>query len=317
MQGWIWAGTSAAIMPAFVVFPALVMLFNINNYPRMKKYGLLCVYVLICMVSFYYQSRSLWLSLFAFVLICFYAISWRKAALLLFIFLFLVVSMPWDKDSRLTGTSGLDALTDGLKNLSSMEYIQYKLNRFALSSGGDSISRIIGVDTYSIFNTQYTPATPAIAVHDLDRYLATKAAVDYLLSSNLMNKAIGYGFYTHRYNLIPSFQEVARTENYAWPERYSKIVRTAAFNGMLVDGGIVGMLFLFSLYAIMLYRSFLSRAYQSPVIMLCVGILVAWQLVASTYDTFIFYCALMPYGPLMAMLGSQQDQNPIDVQSVA
>jgi hypothetical protein len=85
-------------------------------------------------------------------------------------------------------------------------------------------------------------------------------------------------------------------------------VRTAFFNGLLTDAGIVGMAMLFSLFAISIMRAYLSKSRQRPVILVSLIFLMGWLFISSSYDTMIFYFALMPHGPLMTLLGSKVSQ---------
>jgi hypothetical protein len=145
-------------------------------------------------------------------------------------------------------------------------------------------------------------------VGDVDRKLALLAAIHYVSHNGPVEFLFGSGYYTHRYKLLKSIHAVADRYGYTFPETYNEIVRTAIFNGMMVDTGIIGMLLLFSLFALTAITVLASVGFKNllkpgPHLASLAGLgLVALSMnVGATYDSVLLYLALMPSGAFLIL----------------
>jgi hypothetical protein len=152
------------------------------------------------------------------------------------------------------------------------------------------------------------------SVQDVDRRLALIAATRYVTSHGVGTLLLGTGYYTHRYLLIESFHDVSAEYGYEFPASYDTIVRTATFNGMLVDDGVTGILLLaaaFSLTGVSLLHSTRHRRFALGPCFVSVGSLgLLWLslFIGANYDMVLVYLAVMPSGAILALYPAVIDQ---------
>jgi hypothetical protein len=109
--------------------------------------------------------------------------------------------------------------------------------------------------------------------------------------------------------MLPYIHATADEYQYRFPESYNTIVRTATFNGMLVDNGLIGMALFLSLFVltgvtalVMMWR----RVGACLGLVLAAGgslALVGLSLFASSnFDMLLLYLVIMPAGPVLAVI---------------
>ena len=106
--------------------------------------------------------------------------------------------------------------------------------------------------------------------------------------------------------MLPYVHEIAREVRWHFPESYNTIVRTATFNGMLVDTGIVGICLFLSLFAfvaltiVYILSGALRSQFGIEVVSFAALALLGLSLFAgSNFDMVLLYLALMPSGPII------------------
>ena len=154
-------------------------------------------------------------------------------------------------------------------------------------------------------------------VEDIDRKLAIIAAGHYIISNGVPTLLFGTGYYTHRYKLLGVFEEVAVRYGFTFPASYQTIVRTATFNGMLVDTGVVGILLLGALFALTGLSVFQTAGLKGLLVpgpqllsIVSLGLIALSLIVGATFDIVLLYLALMPYGAIMALYPSSDEPRP-------
>jgi hypothetical protein len=113
--------------------------------------------------------------------------------------------------------------------------------------------------------------------------------------------------------MVPCIQRIAAAHNYRFPPVYDTIVRTATFNGMLVDTGVVGVLMLILLFGLTAVTIVASRT--GPVLALLASLaLMGLSLFTSqNYGLLLLYFAVMPAGPLLLLRRRSGDRPPRDL----
>ncbi len=288
LQGFVWSGTTVAVLPVVVALPALVMLGASDEKDDMRLYW--SGYSAILFTGFYYQSRFAMLGLLSFIVVSAFFLARKKTAIAAALFAGFLLLFPWTETRALTPDRFAAMLYE---RAISVELIE----RFAQSIFG------------GVFNVPHADAKPGErreAVADIDRKLAVIAAFHYVSSNGASVLLWGAGYYTHRYNLLPSIQKVAKQYDFKFPATYQTIVRTAMFNGMLADTGVIGIgLFavLFGLTVLSLIRGAmaLSLAARGPHLMsiICVGLAALSLVIAASYDLLLLYLAVMPCGAML------------------
>jgi hypothetical protein len=135
-----------------------------------------------------------------------------------------------------------------------------------------------------------------------------RACCQSLRANGWSNFLFGTGYYTHRYVLPDTLRETSSEYGYDFPERYRTVVRTAVFNGMLVDTGLVGILLFASLFVLtgltVMRSGGVMRLFKpGPALTALASLaLIAISLnVGATYDVVALYLAVMPYGSILLL----------------
>jgi hypothetical protein len=150
-------------------------------------------------------------------------------------------------------------------------------------------------------------------VDDIDRKLAVIAAGHYVMNDGVSTLLFGTGYYAHRVKLLRVFREVALKYGFTFPASYRTIVRTATFNGMLVDTGLVGILLLAALFVLTglsVIETAGLKALLAPgpqlMSIVSLGLIALSLLVGEMYDVVLLYISLMPFGAILTLYPSAE-----------
>jgi len=145
---------------------------------------------------------------------------------------------------------------------------------------------------------------------DLERYIHIRVA---FASINESSKSLlfGYGFRTHGMIISPHLKKIY--EDMGLPELAKKVRNdesTEAFTALLVDTGLVGMLFLFLNLLFVARKLFLQKADPNRIFLL-LSLLFAflWSPIINMLDIVLFYLLIMPSG-LLTQLGVERAYGP-------
>lgn len=410
LQGSIWSGTTVAVFPAYLALPALAALPKDRARDKALFWA---TYLLVVLVGFYYQSRSLWIGLTAFIVIGAYWLGLRRTVVTVVILAAFLLIFPWDDPKPLTPARLGDDIAESVSNPSRLpDLIIDKLDgaraqvgdpvallrepaaaptaslpdpgrapadqRAATSQwwsrpaepfavilgalvgaltlrllvarrlvhkkpqgtaqapvqstaitlarvgamlvGMIVVAAIVAVGTTAGSNPPATrsnatanpqpsipavPSTPAVIeqpaapIHDADRVIAVKAAWCATSQDGIGRLLFGTGYWTSRYEMVGCVQRIAALYNYKFPPTYNTIVRTATFNGMLVDMGLVGVSLLALLLALTALGILAARTGPWLVSLGTLGLIVLSLFTSQNYGVLLLYLALMPGGALL------------------
>jgi hypothetical protein len=316
VQGHVWSGTSVALLPGVVILPALLVLLETSSKSdkRLFWFG----YAVILFAGFYYQSRLVWLALMLFPLLGFGALGFRRSLIVATSYLLMVILFPWTETQILTPRRFIYDVQEKVASIPSGQPVE-DLERFAAAIFAGTtyelarLARHFSDDEdkyYRRLQLEYRN------IPDADRRLALIAATRYVTSHGLQTLLLGAGYYTHRYLLIETFRDVSAEHGYAFPVSYDTIVRTATFNGMLVDDGVIGILLLaavFGLTAVSLLHSARLRRFALGPYLVSLGSLgLIWlsMFIGANYDMVLLYLAVMPSGAFLALYAADTRSNP-------
>lgn len=294
LQGLAWSGTTTAVFPIYIGMTALVIVGR-----EMRKTALFwiafCMMVVACA---YYDSRSMRAALLVFIALAFFSMHWRRAVAMAAIYLVLLVYFPWTTENMVTKAN----LRDYAQSFTKVNLQMVRFRTWNYVEG--MFPGVFPIILAELKGGQKSEVDPmlhrAYRVYDFDRKLAIVGAVRFVTSDGWPRLLFGTGYYTHRYELIPAFQAVAADNDYKFPPGYLNIVRTATFNGMLADNGLVGMGLLAALFALSGLTIITSRPGYRLLSLSALGLIVISLLSSAQYDLMLFYLALMPGGPLLA-----------------
>lgn len=319
LQGHFWSGTSTAVFPAFVMGPALFLLVQDGRIAARRLFWI--GYCILITVSFYYQSRSVWLLLIGLLIGGIHMLGLRRTAVASGIFVVFVLVFPWDRMGPLT-PENLRDVSDFSDNRTSI--ICRKLGRFTGALVGsispDIEKKVFGCEQNEHRSINGTLVIPGSAIWpmlsgsdyqaDADRKIAVIAAIRYTTEQNVLPLLFGSGYYTHRYLLIPYFQLVAKQHEYVFPDVYKQIVRTATLVGMLVDTGLVGIALLLALFVLTSARLWSVGGNRSLPSLVGLGLIFISQFVSLNFDVILLYLTLMPGGALLGLFPRVQEDFP-------
>src|SRR5262249_50690078 len=93
---------------------------------------------------------------------------------------------------------------------------------------------------------------------------------------------------------------------YVPPAGYSRIVRSATFNALLVDTGFLGIVLFAGVFGIVAMRVLRSNQPVSAVAVGSLAMIAASMFVSLNYDVVLLYLALMPCGALMSLVSQHR-----------
>lgn len=323
-QGHIWVGTAAAFVPGIVVLPALVSLGGSTD--RLDRRWYWMGFPTLCLAAFYYQSRLEWMALLVVTVATFFTGGWKRAGQLIAILLAFVIFFPWGYVYPLRPQQFIGQVTETITQMPRVQpadnllrfasavfgsFVHLKphataiIKRPAVGAGGKPLAPGQEGTEEVVVRTQEDVNTTT----DIDRKLAILAAVKTVSSQGIKVLLIGTGYYSHRLVMLPYIHATANEYQYRFPESYNTIVRTATFNGMLVDNGLIGMALFLSLFVltgvtalVMMWRRLGARLG----LVLAAGgslALVGLSLFASSnFDMLLLYLVIMPAGPVLAVI---------------
>jgi hypothetical protein len=311
VQGHVWSGTSVALLPGLVILPTLLALLETSS--RSDKRLFWVGYAVILFAGFYYQSRLIWLALMLLPLLGFGALGLRRSLIVTTSYLLMVILFPWTETERLTPQRFIDDVREKVSSIPRGQPVE-DIERFVTAIFGgtkyDLARLFLPDDDYRRVELEYRN------IPDVDRRLALIAASRYVTSHGVGTLLLGTGYYTHRYLLIETFHDVAAEYGYEFPVSYNTIVRTATFNGMLVDDGAIGILLLavvFGLTGVSLLQSAHQRRFAlGPYVMSLGSLGLIWLslFIGANYDMVLVYLAVMPSGALLALYAADTRTNP-------
>lgn len=333
LQGHLWVGTSAAVVPGILMLPAAMRLASSTSKSDQKIFWFGSLSYLF--VAFYYQSRLSWMALALFIVGLIVLGRYGRAGILAILYLGLVIFAPWN-DPRPAVPNEIGRYVSQVVSDFPSEEPKYNLTRFAhiifgafmpVRSGERVIATYHGrrVAEFDISQKQKDLARTinglkdrgydvrieqkAKVSPDIDRKLAILAAIKTVSSNGLGRLLFGFGYYTHRYVMLPYIHQIAAEYEYAFPRTYNSIVRTATMNGMLVDNGAVGFSLFLSLFALTAIGACLpafngDRASIAVAVcsIMSLAMLGLSQFAGSNFDMVVIYLALMPGGLIMSVV---------------
>jgi hypothetical protein len=299
LQGSVWSGTTVAVFPAYLAFPALAALRK--DRPR-DRWSFWVTLMLIVFVAFYYQSRTLWISMFVLAPLC---MGLRRLAIFAAILAAFFVFFPWNDPRPLTPARFWDDFT---QNVSMLQRPADLAREKAERAGDAVVGDAAAVVKESTRTPEPSPApgeSPATPVHDVDRVIAIQAAWCTATYDGAGRVLFGSGYWTSRYEMVPCIQRIAAAHNYRFPPVYDTIVRTATFNGMLVDMGVVGVLMLILLFGLTAVAIVASRTGPVLASLASLALMGLSLFTSQNYGLLLLYFAVMPAGPLLLLHGAQ------------
>jgi len=275
-QGSYWSGTTVALFPAIVVMPALAAL---PRKERSDRWLFWCTFLLITFAAFYYQSRLGWLVLACFLLLGASHLGWRRFAIASCVVGLFVLYFPWDKTGPLIPGTLAAEMWDNFTH-TSPQLLEAKTER------------MVGTVPVRVESARD---------QDIDRLLALKAVWCHATEGTVLRFLFGTGYWTHRYELLECIHRVATAIDYEFPPSYRQAVRTATFNGSVVDTGFVGLILFAALFILTAWTIVQSRAGPRVISIGTLGMAGLSLFVSANYDVLLLYIVLMPAGPLLLL----------------
>jgi hypothetical protein len=306
LQGHVWSGTSVALLPGVVILPALLVLLETSRKSDKRLFWVGCAITLFA--AFYYQSRLVWLALMLFLLLGLRALGLRRSLIVATSYLLMVILFPWTHPAKLTPMRFVEDIQEKVSSIPQGQPLE-DLDRFRAAIFGGAAYELtrLAHRVRSLLPGETTYDDGYMSVQDVDRRLALIAATRYVTSHGLGTLLLGTGYYTHRYLLIAPFRDVSAEYGYEFPVTYDTIVRTATFNGMLVDDGVVGISLLAAVFGLtgvsLLHSARLRRFAPGPCAVSLGSLALVWLslFIGANYDMVLVYLAVMPSGALLAL----------------
>lgn len=278
-QGHFWSGTAVAMFPVFVVLPALIML---PLQRRTERWLFWFTYFLIVFAAFYYQSRVGWLALVFFLVLGASRLGLRRLLMASALFVAFILYFPWDQAGPQPSGKIVRSIKENVQKSAPTTFVE----KFRTMEGAMPSMQ------------QRTPDTPE---HDVDRIIAFKAAWCSAAQGSVVRFLFGTGYWTHRYELLDCIHRLAAESRYSFPTSYDVKVRTATFNGMLVDTGITGIVLLAALFMLTAWTIFRSSAGPRVMSIGSLALISASLVLSLNYDVMLLYLAVMPGGALLLL----------------
>lgn len=270
-QDYVWAGSAVAVFPTLVGLPAALLLAGDDS--RRVRLLVWATVVLMIAVAFYFQSRISW-----FVMAAFVPFGWRVvrvrqfvAAFALFVVLF-AVFMP----NPVEDAAGF----------------------------ADELIQTAGA--------LWDPAPS-----DVGRTLQLKAGVMTVLEDPV-TMFVGTGIYAHRFAIVPAivrlFEEFLPEQNFIMPGTRIDaglgltIFRTTGFTAMLIDTGVLGLLWFAALFALCGARVLAIRSSARFILAVPVVVAFGWLLSNNTLEVMLLYVLIMPGGLLQRLAQAVGEQ---------
>jgi hypothetical protein len=294
MQGWVWSGTTAAVLPVYVTMPALAV---IGASPARADHRLFSAsFIAALLVAWYYDSRSIRIAFLLLVCLGFWKLGLRRVLLAALIYLAIIVIFPWTTENALTPGQFRAYVAESIETFNSATLSQkaWNFTEGVLPGVVPAIRHLFKRDE-DIDKIR----AQTLRRYDFDRKLAIIGSIRHATGDGMARLLFGTGYYTHRQELVSTFQQIATEYGYHWPASYDSVVRTATFNGMLVDTGLIGI----GLLGILFFCSALQicKSSSGPRLasLAALGSIALSFLSSGIYDLVVVYLALMPRGALL------------------
>ena len=275
LQYYGWSGTTVAVFPAFLAMASAA--FCVRDRSRRARWLGWTNLILVCLTSFYYESRTLMIAIIAYSIVFFPVLGVRRSAAACLCFVVIWFSFEtWGEGYRAGFYEGpLDRAASFLAELTRSTEI--RMDRVRSSDMGRRLDVIAAF--YAIMDV------PTRAIW-------------------------GSGWYTHRYVFVPYRVEAACRYGGSF-RRVTDIMRPASFNAFLIDTGLVGIL-LFGVNFFLTGREVILQARGDRTkhvlpLLLCLGLTVVSMFVSVNYDVILFYMTFMPSG-LLEMLSRWRER---------
>lgn len=284
LQGYIWTGTTAAVIPLILYLASLMMYIDTSKSRRVAYFRAASL-LMIFLCIFYYDSRASQFVIF----------GW----LLFYVFINLLNKKNWFL--RLILLSGF--------------VIFYQIWSISFTTSSTNISKLIPYN----FDTHEISVPSAIHVQvkdehrnsDYDRIVIHLAAYN-AIQKDLSTMMFGHGWYMARYEMIDEERELRKERNMSLDNLTGTRVTSFQPTGiaaLLVDTGFFGMfLFLlnFWLVLIAIIRSKENNKYAISIVYLS---FIVWFLIGNPTPILLVWLLLMPKNPLLLMLQKNSDNN--------
>jgi hypothetical protein len=258
-QDWAWAGSAIAVFPTVVGVPAALLLAK-DDAPLARALAWVTA-ALMVVVAFYFQSRISWFAMLAYAPFAFRFLHVRQmlaaAALIAASFTFVM------------GTRTDEAIS--------------------------FVEELVGT----------SQALWAPTDSDVGRSLQIRAGID-TITQGPMTFLIGTGVYVHRYAIVPAierlFDEFMPKQTFAIPGSRDDtgkgltIFRTTGFTALLIDTGIIGILWFALLAGLCIIRLLMQRTAVAWLLAVPVVVSCGWLLANNILEVVLFYLLLMPGG---------------------
>ena len=325
LQGRWWVGTSVAMVPAAILVPAIASLPR-DGADRWLYWSTLSVLML---ASFYYQSRFGWAAVLCLLVLGGPVLGMGRVVIGLIFFVALVVWFPWTAVGPLTwqaveaemARNPLERVVRFAGAMTGWPQALLELEARLALDGGRGANRqtvaklqersksVVISEGYSSIGAKREDKEKRSFIGvsvtaDKDRVVAVEAAWCTDGEGGVGRMLFGTGYWTHRYQMIQCIEKISSREGYRFRGVYRRIVRTAMFNGMLVDTGLVGTGLLLGLFiATGLY--IIRR--RNAIRLVSLGALALLWLslfVGMPYDLVTLYVALMPGSIMLPMMNT-------------
>lgn len=261
-----WSTSAYALFPLVITVPSAIFLIRDRSY-KYRQVGWATLIVAI-LASFYYFSRVGSLVIFGFLFVSLFKMGFRRVIFLLLCFIFIF--------SLYFGVSSRTELAEGASSFFRGEL---------LGSAQSILSR-------------------DLAKVDVGRMAHLQSGFVSIME-NWKSFLFGYGFRTHGFiigsHLAEAYEDIGLTE-LAKRVKVKESVSTEGFSALLIDAGLVGMLFLGANF-LFVARDILFKKKHPHRIILLLSLLFAflWLLVINMVDIMLFYLMIMPNGLLLQL----------------
>ncbi|RKY41293.1 MAG: hypothetical protein DRP76_00230 [Candidatus Omnitrophota bacterium] len=289
VQGVLWSGSAYAVFP--VILGALTAIFLINSKLRWEKLLGWFLWVLVIIVSFYYDSRVGFWTIIVFIFVSWTVTSFRNT-LVLFLCYLVVFSIYYGRQQNLKVK-----LEEHFTNIVTLGHSPAEKEEKEMIGNLPFLKRV--KEEKNLYKLWFIDPLN----FDLDRMLNIYGAFE-AISKDWKVFLFGYGVYSSHYVMIPYLTRLYK--DYLPRAKSPKKVWTMGFPALLVDTGIVGFLLLLAVYVMCGFYIVRStpRGFKTPKYILLLALLLSfgWLFVTNILDFCLFYLLILPGGILTKLI---------------
>jgi len=269
-QGFVWAGSSIAVLPFIIGLPCGMWLFNHQSI-KLRVLGILVGVSAVC-VCFYYESRILIVLLACCLIVSVFVLDWRKALVYIGIIVAVWVSLV------IYTTILRSFMINMTQNVTTIRIFNFLIDTTYFTSYTDRTGEYI---TYAITGT-----TSQTDVGRVISILAPFNATD----------LFGHGTYLHHTVLPPYFREMAmvKSPDIVIPD----FIRTTGFASYLTDYGFIGLGLLIINFIFVGLKLILNRSKIWLLIGVSLCFCFGWLFVSNILDNVLWWLLIVPFGLL-------------------